>query len=106
MSCAAVILIGLYLVLSATVCDTLVQRCHICEKRSKVCAPGSFGMMAFLCAGVGQNALVERKRMHVDSGSTQCPLPWQDMKVTVRRQFAQDAPWNCVAFHALRRNTL
>jgi|Cyp1metagenome_2_1107374.scaffolds.fasta_scaffold25069_9 hypothetical protein len=72
--------------LSATVCDTLVQRCHICEKRSKVCAPGSFGMMAFLCAGVGQNALVERKRMHVDSGSTQCPLPWQDMKVTVRRQ--------------------
>lgn len=72
--------------LSATVCGTLVQRCHICEKRSKVCAPGSFGMMAFLCAGVGQNALVERKRMHVDSGSTQCPLPWQDMKVTVRRQ--------------------
>ena len=92
--------------LSATVCDTLVQRCHICEKRSKVCAPGSFGMMAFLCAGVGQNALVERKRMHVDSGSTQCPVAMAGYEGDSPPTVAQDAPWNCVAFHALRRNTL
>ena len=64
--------------LSATVCDTLVQRCHICEKRSKVCAPGSFGMMAFFLLNVKECMLI----LEVHSA----PLPWQDMKVTVRRQ--------------------